>query len=313
MTPRIYSNSELQSYKNCPLQWHFEYDLGLRQIDDESGEHHLRFGAAFHAGLEQLYRGNGLLAARDAFVTGYPTQLDVNDKAKTQANGILTLRDYATRWKEDDGRWRVLAIESRSEAESGYSVKPDMVVENVEHGGVWLVDHKTTGRYLNYDYWNQFQPNSQITHYLDYAQSKYGEIEGFIINAIGFRYRERAYKGEPAGFWNAFERQAFNRNASQLEFERLSRADWVADLDRSRENHFWRSNTGACRFCAYKSLCAAGWTWDADAELIGLTFRQVCDAVMEGDAHCVLDRYHEGEEHSATLPTVDAVEFEVEV
>lgn len=310
---RAYSNSELQCYKNCPLQWRFKYDLGLHRIDDDSGEHHLRFGAAFHAGLEQLYRGNGLLAARDAFVVEYPTQLDVNDKAKTQANGILALRDYAARWREDDGQWRVLAIESRSDAESGYSVKPDMIVESVEHGGVWLVDHKTTGRYLNYDYWAQYEPNSQITHYLDYAQSEYGDIEGFIINAIGFRYRERAYKGEPAGFWTAFERQTFNRNASQLQFERRSRIDWVAELERSRESQFWRSNTEACRFCSYKSLCAAGWTWEDDAELIQLTFRQVCDAMLGNDAHCALNRDHEGD-HNSELPRHDATaEIEVEV
>lgn len=309
---RSYSNSELQSYKNCPLQWRFQWDLALRQIDLESSEHHLRFGAAFHAGLEQLYRGNGLTAARDAFLAAYPKQLDVNDKAKTQANGIATLVDYANRWRDEDRRYRVIAIESRSD--DPWSVKPDLVVENIEQGGLYLIDHKTTGQYLNYQYWEQFQPNSQITHYLDYAQSKYGPIEGFIINAIGFRYRERAYKGEPAGFWNHFERQTFNRRPAQLDYERVSRQLWIEDLERSVELGFYRTNTGSCRFCSFKPICAPGWTWEEDRELIELSYRQVCNRLIEGGGvsdYCVLDRGHEGE-CSIQQPSSD-VEVFVEV
>lgn len=145
---RSYSNSELQSYKNCPLQWRFQWDLALRQIDQESSEHHLRFGAAFHAGLEQLYRSNGLTAARDAFVAAYPVQLDPNDRAKTQATGIRTLVDYANRWKEEDRKYRVIAIENRSD--DPWSVKPDLIVENIEQGGVYLVDHKTTDHHSSF-------------------------------------------------------------------------------------------------------------------------------------------------------------------
>lgn len=309
---KSYSNSELQSYKNCPLQWFFQWHLGLRQIDAESGEHHLRFGAAFHAGLEQLYRGRGLTAARDAFVAAYPKQLDPNDKAKTQANGVATLVDYANRWRDEDRRFRVIAIESRSD--DPWSVKPDLVVENIEQGGVYLIDHKTTGQYLNYQYWEQFQPNSQITHYLDYAQEKYGPIEGFIINAIGFRYRERAYKGEPAGFWNHFERQTFNRRPAQIDYERASRQLWIEDLEHSQALGFYRTNTGSCRFCSFKPICAPGWTWEEDRELIELSYRQVCSRLIEGGGvadYCVLDLGHEGE-CSIVVPTRD-VEVFVEV
>lgn len=317
-----YSNSQLQSYKDCPLQYHFYWELGLRQRDDEAADHHLRYGDAFHQGLAVLYGSehpyysmsdfdlSGLIQqAQRKFLDAYPVQLDLRDQAKTRANGVKALLDYACRWRADDKSWKVLEVETRSD--DPWSVKPDMVVENVEQGGIYLVDHKTTGAYLNYQYWGQFQPNSQITHYLDYARSKYGPIDGFIINAIGFRFRERAYKGEPAGFWSNFERQVFNRNDFQIEHERQSRQSWIEDLERSRANGFWRTNTRACRFCSYRSICAPGWDWETDRELIEIQFRQACAAHIT-DGYCALDRGHDGE-CSPLAPVVMSSELVVEV
>lgn len=305
---RAYSNSELSSYRACPLQWKFHWDLKLRKRDDEAADHHLRFGNAIHKGLEAIYRGGSLRAAQERFLEFYPRQLDSADKAKTRQNGVTALANYVTRWKDEDKAWKVLEIETRSD--DPWSVKPDMVVENVQHGGTWLVDHKTTGAYLNYAYWEKYQPNSQITHYLDYAQSKYGAIEGFIINAIGFKFRERAYKGEPAGFWTAFERQTFNRQPAQLEFERKSRVAWIDDLERSVASSFYRTNTDACFRCTYKSLCAPGWTWEDDRELIEIGYYQACDALLAGDEHCVLELNHDGDHSPEQLVTA---EIEVEL
>src|SRR5688500_7901628 len=109
-----YSNSQLQTYKNCPLQYRFYWDLKLRQIDDESGDHRLRYGAAVHEGLEVIYRGGGLREAQDAFLSAYAKQLDVGDLAKTRQNGISMLAAYVKRWSMEDRVWRVVAIEERS-------------------------------------------------------------------------------------------------------------------------------------------------------------------------------------------------------
>lgn len=311
MAHKPYSNSELQSYKACPLQWRFYWDLKLRAIEAESGEHHLRFGNAFHKGLEQLYRGGSFAAAKEAFLTAYPRQLDANDRAKTRDTGVVALAEYVKRWKDEDRQWRVLEIEERSDVP--WSVRPDIVLQNIEHGDIYMMDNKTTGQYLNYRYWERFQPNSQITHFLDYGQSKYGEIEGFIVNAIGFRYRERRYKDEPAGFWAAFERQTFNRKREQLQFERESRAAWIEDVERSRAANFYRTNTDACWRCQFKPICAAGWEWESDRELIELQFQQVCDARWGTDgSRCVLRVGHSGECSTEPLP-VEGVEFEIEV
>lgn len=312
-----YSNSQLQTYKNCPLQYRFYWDLKLRSLEDESGEHHLRYGHAIHKGLEKWYSGGTIRESQDAFLVHYPKQLDISDLGKTRQNGITALAEYVKRWREEDKKWKVLEIETRSD--DPWSVKPDIVLEHVENGGIYLMDHKTTGQYLNYNYWSRFEPNSQITHYLDYAQSKYGPIEGFIINAISLRYRQRASKDGPAGFWCNFERQTFNRKVEQLEYERESRRDWVAAIERSRELGFWRTNTDSCWKCQYRPICKAGWVWDDkpewqsqdDRELIRIQYYQACDALLGNDEHCVLELGHEGE--CAATREVKEVEFEIEV
>lgn len=304
-----YSNSQLQSYKNCPLQYRFQWELQLRRRDAEASDHHRRFGNAIHRGLEALYLHKSWAEIKAAFVQAYPTQLDLSDKAKTQENGLIALATYIRQYRTDAQNWKIVAVETRSD--DPWSVKPDLVVENVEHGGLYLVDHKTTGKYLDYSYWEQYEPNSQITHYLDYAQSKYGPIEGFIINAISFRFREKAYRGEPAGFWCRFERQTFNRNASQLEFERRSRAEWIADLERSRSNGFWRTNTSSCKFCEFKSICAPGWLWETDAELIQIQYYESCMQMMESGDYCVLDNGHRGD-CARELPKEDQMEITVD-
>jgi len=306
-----YSNSQLQSYKNCPLQWRLYWDLRLRRLDDEVGDHHLRYGHAIHKGLEVVYRGGTLREAQDTFLAYYPVQLDPNDKAKTRQNGITCLAEYVKRWSAEDKQWKVLEIETRSD--DPWSVKPDIVLEHVDHGGIYLMDHKTTGQYLNYRYWERFEPNSQITHYMDYGIEKYGQIEGFIINAISLRFNERASKNAPkAGPWFNFERQTFNRRREQLDYERASRQLWIEDIERSRDLGFYRTNTDACWRCQYRTICSPGWTWEDDRELIEIQYYQACDALMDADEHCALNDGHEGE-HSAMRQVDVPVEIEVEV
>ena len=303
-----YSNSQLQTYKNCPLQWRFYWDLQLRRVDDEASDHHLRFGDAIHKGLEQLYRGATWSEIKEAFLSAYPRQLDVNDLAKTRENGVVALADYIKRWRQEDRKWRIIEIETRSD--DPWSVKPDLIVENLESGGIYLVDHKTTGSYLNFRYWERYEPNSQITHYMDYAQSKYGWIEGFVINAIEFHYNKRASKDHGVGFWCNFERQTFNRKPEQLEDERVNRAAWIEDLERSCASGFFRTNTDQCWRCQYRPICQAGWSWERDAELIQIQYQQVCYVTLDNDLHCVLQLGHEGE-CAAVLP--ESLPFEVEV
>jgi len=273
-----YSNSYIQSYKACPLQCFLKYEVGLEKVVEEVGEHHLAYGRAMHEGLKHLYLQDTLKSAQDAFLAAYPKQLDPEDKAKTREQGTQVLERYVKFWAEEDKKWRVLSVEEKETfdyVEEGFTVKLDLVMENKAYGGIYGFDHKVVGgrrATLSFDFWNEFEPNSQITKYVSFIQSKHGECSGFYINALGMGFRSRAYKGEPAGFWTRFERQMFNRNQSQLDLEQRDTVYWITRIEDSKRTNLWGYNTSSCKFCHYRPICQAGWSWPEDQELITIQY-----------------------------------------
>jgi hypothetical protein len=314
-----FSHSRLADLKACGLRYYLKHVIGLRRHDtDLADQHHLRYGIAMHAAMEVLYAGNYANQPPDdparlfdlatqTFLDAYPIQLDMNDQAKTRDNAVLALKWYAAHWRDEDRKWRVISVE-RPEDTDAWSLRLDLVVENVEHGGIYGVDHKFTKKYLNYDFWNGFEPNSQVTQYVTHVREKYGDCSGFYINAVSMGYRQRAYKGEPAGFWAKFERQMFNRNDSQVAQEAESTARWIQIATEAQTAvdagvsaiAAYGFNTDSCRFCEFRPVCSAGWTWPEDDQLILIQFRQACLEIIEG-GRCQLDYQHDGQ-HELELP-----------
>lgn len=308
-----YSNSYTSDFERCHLAAYYGYELNLHRIGDDTGNHHLAFGAAGHEAMRVLYQLDDMEAAQAMLREHYPVQLDVADLAKTADNGCFTIEKY---WEEydKDKDWEVLSVEEKDLTEDDFTVKLDLVVRDIRNGDILGVDHKFTGRYLNYNFFGQFNPNSQITHYTRYIKEKYGRCDGFIINAIALRYRQRASKDGPAGFWCAFERQVFNRNDGQIARTVRAKNEVVADIERCKSTGYWRpaETPNACKFCAYRELCGAGWSWEEDSELILNSFRQVCKNYTSTGEHCNLDLYH-ADLCSSAVQQVTPVEFEVEV
>lgn len=204
MSEQRHSYSALSTFRSCPLKYRYRYIDGLELRDAARNTHHLVYGAAIHRGLETLYGAHqnfgeynegGLFLAQAEFKQDYPTQLDPSDRAKTQDNGIRALALYVNRWREEDRKWKVLEVEGPGALnytlDSGLNeLHCDLVLENLEHGGIYVMDHKTTTKALGPWYWDQYSPNSQITGYIDYVQQKYGACDGFIINAISLQWRD---------------------------------------------------------------------------------------------------------------------------
>ena len=308
-----YSNSYIAEFNRCNLAAFYRYEKHLRRIEEDSSAHHLSFGAAGHKAFEVLYTGGGVTKAQAAFREYYPVQLDPNDLAKTADNACYMIEKYWTHYAKDK-EWEVLAVEGREFTEDNFGIKPDLIVKD-RNGNLLVVDHKFTGAYLNYDYFAQFDPNSQVTQYIRWMKERYGNCDGFVVNAISLRFRQRAYKGEAAGFWTAFERQTFNRTSSQVARTAQASTATIADIERAKATGYWRPNEqpNACKFCGYRSLCSAGWSWEDDSELILSQFRQTCDEpVSTTDEHCTLDLGHEGP-HSSAIRVNEPIEFEVVV
>ena len=257
----MYDNSQLQTYKNCPEQYRLKYIEQLRKREEGVDEHDKNFGKAIHSGLEAYYKGQGLEASVNRFKESYPNQLSQEDLSKTQANGEVLLKAYFGHYLEEDKKWTIKAVEVADTFEMApgvpFTVKIDLVVE--QQGCIYFVDHKTTGKAFNWTYWGQFEPNSQITAYTAYCQSKFGECSGGIINGLQLGFRQRAYKGEAARFHYSFQRQLFNRNRQQIEAWKQDTLWWIKQINGIKEatNHIgsWRKNEGQCRFCSYKEIC----------------------------------------------------------
>lgn len=322
MKPSI---STIQSYKNCPKQYHLRHVIGLAKIEDESADHHLVFGSAMHSAMEVIYRAKmqgerrvsvgTVKRAKDAFLAAYPKQLDPNDNAKTQETGCFAIESYVRHYGlEDERRWRVLAVESPEMYDGNFITHLDMVAEDVEHGGIYGFDFKHTKRPFTYDFWNRFEPNSQIARYVDFINAKYGACDGFYIRATQFGYRSRAYKGQPAGFYVNHEQQMFNVNADKVRQERESTARWMELIEQTERDDRWPMNTDSCQWCAYRPICLAGWEWPEDAELIESSYQVVCLELTDSLRPCQLAKGHAGE-HSETMArdVEDEMLIEVEI
>jgi hypothetical protein len=330
MTHR-YSYSQISAYASCPTLYKLRYEDQLVQIGES--EHGLRFGKAWDAALNVLYSPQGSVkAAQQAFIDSYPEAdyplaLPLWSLGKSFQSGLDGIIEYARHYHEEDGNWEVVSVQSRDKHETSdgdeRTVVLDLVVRDARDGMIYGVDSKTTGKYLNSDYWLQFDPHSQIRQYVDHLQSKYGECGGFYINAASFRNRTKAYtprKGPdkgvqlPAGDWREFRRMCFNPNREAIEAERGNFTSWVRKIETDRESGEWGYNTQYCKrgpiVCQYHKICSSGYQWPRDQQLIEAHYRQCCTRIAKNGERCWLTPGHEGE-HDSTRPVVQDYEIDI--
>lgn len=273
-------NSQLQEFKNCQYRYWLKYVLGYKKRQLGESEHDANFGSAIHSALESYYQSSEWQGIQDSFTKLYPDQLQEDDLAKTQQNGITILRAYIDHYREQDKRFKVLACEETDTFEIApgirYKVKIDLIVENLEQGGIYVMDHKTTGKSFDYRYWNQFEPNSQLTGYVAYAKFRFGSCSGAYINGIRLGYRQRKYLDQPAGFYYEFQRQLFNRNQLQIDNWRLDVLRWIAQMDRAKMFGYGK-NMSQCTYCTFNPICKAEWNPvdEADRECVEIQYEKV--------------------------------------
>lgn len=266
------SNSKLDKYRSCPRAYQYHYVNNLEPITDGEESHDRNFGKAIHCGLEELYRSGDLEKSKEEFNEAYPNQLDIEDESKTSANGKVLLEAYWKTYQKQMQDWKIIAIEVLDSYEAipgvEFRVRLDLIAENLKYGGVYGFDHKTTGKKLDYRYWSQFNPSSQISAYYDYIGKKYGQCAGFYIDAMSFGHRKNKYKGEPAGFHYQLERQMFTQTKAQIDDWRASEQDWYEKIQVSEAKGFYPLNTKSCQYCSFRNICSSGWDWENDSDLI---------------------------------------------
>ena len=162
-------------------------------------------------------------------------------------------------WAEQDKLWEIIGTEIADTVafnDEDHSLHIDLLARNKQTSEIWAWDHKTTDKALGKGYWKKYELDSQITRYTQYVKGKYGSCGGFIINGIQVGHRQKMYKGEPAGYYQNFDRQPFSRNDSQIKFWMQSEADWASLIKYCKESDVWPKHLSSlCGWCDYYELC----------------------------------------------------------
>lgn len=253
--------SQIACFQQCPRRYQYSYVELLQKIEEGKAEKDRNWGRGIHAGLAMHYTGKDWDVIQGAFQKEYPVTLDPDDLAKSVESGLSTLELYRNYYKEQDKNWKVLEVEVKDKFvfnEVEFTVVLDLIAENLQGGGIYFWDHKTSGRTPTFNYWKQYELSAQLSDYTNYVVSKYGQCSGAIINNISVGHRKRAYKGEPAGFWAKFERQIFNRTKAMLEARKEDVVLWKklienAERDKSFPLHYGQG----CTYCSFYELCLA--------------------------------------------------------
>ena len=256
------SHSSTQQFNTCPYAYKLHKLDGLARTAYGVESNDRQWGIAMHAGVKAYHAGCTPEVVLDQFTVLYPDDLNPEDKVWCREGGIRTLQAYMSHYDSVMDQWEVLATEldNRVEAESEVGeghVVIDMVAKHRASGSIYFWDHKFEHK-LNYGAQKQYELDAQLTRYTSYVQTKYGECAGAIINFICPGFRQRAYKGEPAGWHFRFELQIYNRSAEQVGQWRRVQEGWEWMIERCIESGVWPRHYGwQCPRCDFYDVCFA--------------------------------------------------------
>lgn len=252
-------HSERSSFNSCPYRYSLEKG-GLRRITaaPTSNAEDRTFGQAVHAGLKAHYDGKDWEAILAEYTSVYPDK-EYKTVAKNYESGKFLLQNYRTYWSEQDKLWEILGTEVADKIsfnDEEHELHIDLVAKNRQTEEVWAWDHKATEKQLGKGFWKKYELDSQITRYTKWVADKYGNCGGFIINAMQVGHRQKMYKGEPAGYYQNFDRQPFSRNPQQIQFWKDSERDWATLIEICQKSDTWPKHLSSlCGWCDYYELC----------------------------------------------------------
>lgn len=156
---RPVSYSELNTFRQCPMKWELGYKKGYKPKREKEA---FRLGHIWHEMMQVHY---GVIKEyQDAEGDGNVLRTEqLLEWCAREVGGVLDKTDETTRelmnWAYAgyvevygcDPQWRILAIEIRGQVEltpgSGIQIVYviDLVVEDSDYGGIWIIDHKFPG------------------------------------------------------------------------------------------------------------------------------------------------------------------------
>jgi len=285
------TSTRLSSLRRCPRLHFYRYELGLSRSRSAAP---LRFGAAFHAGLEARNRGADELAATVCALAGYetmPTWADPADWAVERETLKSLFGGHL--WRYSESPLEFIAVELgfdvplRNPDTGGVSKtftlggKMDGVVR-LSDGRLAVLEYKTAGEDISpdSDYWRRLRCDGQISLYVLAARMLGFDVATVIYDVTrkptirlrqnetpeAFGERLLSDIGERPDYY--YQRREVPRLEDELvayQAELWQQAQHLMELRRRAGKladpsnaHFRNVSKMTCGLCEFSELCLGG-------------------------------------------------------
>lgn len=277
---QLLTSSRLAALRSCPRRHYYRYELGLCRIRSNDA---LRFGGAYHAGLEARNNGADAAAAIERATAGYetvPHWADPTDWAVERETVRQLLAGHF--WRYEAGPLEIVAVERVFRTPllnpgSGHASrlflmagKIDAVVKLAD-GRLAVLEYKTAGEDVGpqSDYWLRLRCDPQISLYVLGARAM-----GFNVTTVLYdvtrkptirlrkdetpeQYGERLLADigdRPDYYYARREVPRLEDELAEFRLELWQQAQQLRDAQRADR---WFRNVGrqTCDHCAFAALC----------------------------------------------------------
>jgi hypothetical protein len=275
-----WDSTSLGLYKECPRKYYYQMILGYRP-KSLGGSPHLRFGQIYHSALESYdrYRVQGRShddALSFAVLNAMMDSWDYHDDKPSGpwvSDHSLKNREFLIRsiiWYleefADDAAHTVILANGKPAVELSFRMELDSDIMLCGHldrvvefaGDTYVMDRKTTTTTLSQRYFDQYNPDNQMSLYTVAAKVIYNTpVKGVIIDAAQIA----------VGF-TRFSRGFTFRTEGQIEEWLAATKGWIVEAqeraDGSARNIldplvWWPQNEKACGNyggCPFRSVCS---------------------------------------------------------
>lgn len=275
MGKELLTATRMGTLLGCPRKHYWRYEVGLHAVCDAAP---LRFGSAWHLGMEARWQGLDYALAL-AVALGKAESFSELEAATLA--GLLA--GYFARYGEGEvvktlhpeQEFRMALAGSRSFDVAGKIDGLGVLVD----GRLCLLEHKTCGEDISPDgeYWMRLRFNPQIYQYVLAARALGWDVEVVLYDvarkpAIKQRQAETAEqfgerlaadtKERPDFYYARREVPVLDQDVAEFEVQRLELSRLIlllrAASRRARKpEHAWPRNCGGmtCRFCGFACFC----------------------------------------------------------
>ncbi len=268
-----WDSTSLGWLKECPRKYQYSMILGLRSKGESV---HLAFGQWYHSSLELYDKTRAEGQSHDdamLFVVGEAMKMTWRDGApitfentnKTRETLIRSVIWYLDHFKDDPAQTVILSngkpaveLSFRMELDSLANAHPyathhvlcghlDRVVNF--SGGAYVMDRKTSSSTITSNYFDQYDPDNQMSLYTLAAKVIYQTpVKGVIIDAVQIA----------VGF-SRFSRGFTYRTDAQIEEWLADSKQWFRLAEQYATDNYWPMNDKSCHKyggCAFRKVCS---------------------------------------------------------